>query len=121
MAHRHRIPCWLGADATSQTKELVARKKWFTPFEVLVITSYSIHYTKLYELGGFYNLPHGVCNAILLPAVCEFNMIANPKRFADIAVAMGENIKNLSDVEAAAKGIAAIRKLSSDIGRNNFV
>ena len=69
-----------------------------------------------HQLGGFYNLPHGVCNAILLPAVCEFNMIANPKRFADIAVAMGENIAGLSDVEAAAKGIAAIRKLSSDIG-----
>jgi len=69
-----------------------------------------------HQLGGFYNLPHGVCNAILLPAVCEFNMISNPKRFADIAVAMGENIKGLSDVDAAAKGIAAIRKLSADIG-----
>lgn len=69
-----------------------------------------------HQLGGFYNLPHGVCNAILLPAVCEFNMISNPKRFADIAVAMGENIAGLSDVDAAAKGIAAIRKLSGDIG-----
>ncbi|WP_303720683.1 iron-containing alcohol dehydrogenase [Malonomonas rubra] len=69
-----------------------------------------------HQLGGFYNLPHGVCNAILLPSVCEFNMISNPKRFADIAVAMGENISGLSDVEAAAKGIAAIRKLSADIG-----
>ena len=69
-----------------------------------------------HQLGGFYNLPHGVCNAILLPAVCEFNMISNPKRFADIAVAMGENVEGLSDVDAAAKGIAAIRKLSSDIG-----
>ena len=29
-----------------------------------------------HQLGGFYNLPHGVCNAILLPAVCEFNLIA---------------------------------------------
>ena len=69
-----------------------------------------------HQLGGFYNLPHGVCNAILLPAVCEFNMISNPQRFADIAVAMGENIDGLSTVEAATKGIAAIRKLSSDIG-----
>ncbi|HEX9289755.1 MAG TPA: iron-containing alcohol dehydrogenase, partial [Anaeromyxobacteraceae bacterium] len=40
-----------------------------------------------HQLGGFYNLPHGVCNAILLPAVSEFNAIACPKRFADIAVA----------------------------------
>lgn len=69
-----------------------------------------------HQLGGFYNLPHGICNAILLPAVCEFNMIANPKRFADIAVAMGENIDGLSDVDAAAVGIAAIRRLSADVG-----
>ena len=69
-----------------------------------------------HQLGGFYNLPHGVCNAILLPSVCEFNMISNPKRFADIAVAMGETITGLSTVEAAEKGIAAIRKLSRDIG-----
>jgi len=69
-----------------------------------------------HQLGGFYNLPHGICNAILLPAVCEFNMIANPKRFADIAVAMGEKIDGLSDVDAAAVGIAAIRRLSADVG-----
>lgn len=69
-----------------------------------------------HQLGGFYNLPHGVCNAILLPAVCEFNVISNPQRFADIAVAMGENIDGLNVVDAAAKGIAAIRKLSADIG-----
>ncbi|OQY23138.1 MAG: L-threonine dehydrogenase [Desulfobacteraceae bacterium 4572_35.2] len=69
-----------------------------------------------HQLGGLYNLPHGLCNAILLPSVCEFNTIANPQRFADIAVALGENVEGLSDVEAAAKGIAAIRKLSADIG-----
>jgi len=69
-----------------------------------------------HQLGGFYNLPHGVCNAILLPAVCEFNVISNPKRFADIAVAMGEDISGLAPMDAAAKGIAAIRKLSKAIG-----
>ncbi|MFZ2959920.1 MAG: iron-containing alcohol dehydrogenase [Candidatus Ozemobacteraceae bacterium] len=69
-----------------------------------------------HQLGGFYNLPHGVCNAILLPSVCEFNMIANPKRFADIAMAMGENVHGFSVMEAAAAGIAAIRKLAADVG-----
>ena len=69
-----------------------------------------------HQLGGFYNLPHGVCNAILLPVVCEFNAIANVKRFADIAVAMGENIDGLSDVEAAEVAIASIRRLSADVG-----
>jgi alcohol dehydrogenase len=69
-----------------------------------------------HQLGGFYNLPHGVCNAILLPAVCEFNAISNPKRFGDIAVALGEDITGLAPMDAAAKGIAAIRKLSKAIG-----
>lgn len=69
-----------------------------------------------HQLGGFYNLPHGVCNAILLPAVCEFNLIACPDRYADIAVALGENVEGLSTVDAAAKAIAAIRKLSKDVG-----
>lgn len=68
-----------------------------------------------HQLGGIYNLPHGVCNAVLLPHVERFNLIANPKRFADIAVAMGENIDGLSVRDAADKAIAAIEKLSADI------
>lgn len=69
-----------------------------------------------HQLGGLYNLPHGVCNAILLPHVEKFNLIASPRRFADIAVALGENINGLSDRDAADRAIAAIEKLSTDIG-----
>lgn len=69
-----------------------------------------------HQLGGFYNLPHGVCNAILLPYVCEFNLISNLNRFRDIAKAMGEIIDGLSTNEAADKGIAAIRRLSREVG-----
>jgi alcohol dehydrogenase len=69
-----------------------------------------------HQLGGFYDLPHGVCNAILLPHVERFNMIAKLERFADIAVAMGEKIDGLSPRAAAEKALDAIRTLSSDIG-----
>jgi len=69
-----------------------------------------------HQLGGFYNLPHGVCNAILLPHVSKFNIIACPERFADIAEFMGENIEGLSIRDAADKAIAAIEKLSQDVG-----
>jgi len=69
-----------------------------------------------HQLGGFYNLPHGVCNAILLPEVSTFNLIAKAEQFAQVAVAMGENIAGLSPVDAGAKGIEAIRKLSKDVG-----
>ena len=54
-----------------------------------------------HQLGGLYNLPHGVCNAILLPHVEKFNLMPNHKRFADIAAAMGENVDGLSVRDAA--------------------
>ena len=69
-----------------------------------------------HQLGGFYDLPHGVCNAILLPHVQRFNMIAKMDRFVDIAVAMGENVDGLSMRAAAEKALDAIQTLSSDIG-----
>lgn len=69
-----------------------------------------------HQLGGFYNLPHGVCNAILLPYVEEFNLIGNLNRFRDLAHAMGENIEGLSTDEAAEKAIFAIRRISRQVG-----
>lgn len=69
-----------------------------------------------HQLGGLYDMPHGVANAMLLPHVCRYNMISNPEKFADIAEFMGENTNGLSVIEAAEKGIEAIFRLSSDIG-----
>ncbi len=69
-----------------------------------------------HQLGGFYDLPHGVCNAILLPHVERFNLIAKVDRFVDIAVAMGENVEGLSRRDAAEKALQAIEKLSRDVG-----
>lgn len=69
-----------------------------------------------HQLGGLYNLPHGVCNAILLPHVERFNLIANPDRFVDIAIAMGENVEGFSVRDAAEKVLTAIEKLSTDVG-----
>ena len=69
-----------------------------------------------HQLGGFYNLPHGVCNAILLPHVSRFNLISKLDRYADIAVALGENIEGLSAREAAERALTAIQTLSKDVG-----
>ncbi|MEB1808127.1 MAG: iron-containing alcohol dehydrogenase [Bacillaceae bacterium] len=69
-----------------------------------------------HQFGGIYNLPHGVCNAILLPHVERFNLIAKPERFVDIAVALGENVSGLSIREAAEKAITAIETLTKDVG-----
>ena len=69
-----------------------------------------------HQLGGFYNLPHGVCNAVLLPEVCVFNLIACPERYAEIAVALGETTTGLSTIAAAEAAVAAIRRLARDVG-----
>ncbi|WP_353192612.1 L-threonine dehydrogenase [Pandoraea pnomenusa] len=69
-----------------------------------------------HQLGGFYDLPHGVCNAVLLPHVEEFNASVSAARLKDIAQGMGEKVEGLSDEEGAKVAIAAIRRLSKDIG-----
>ena len=67
-----------------------------------------------HQLGAVYNLPHGVCNAVILPIVLEFNAEAVPHRFIDIAEALG--LGQLSVEEAPRKVIEAVRELSADIG-----
>lgn len=69
-----------------------------------------------HQLGGLYDMPHGVANAVLLPHVARYNLISNPKKFADMAGFLGENIEGLSVMEAADKTIEALRRLSSDVG-----
>lgn len=49
-----------------------------------------------HQLGGQYDAPHGVCCALLLPYVEEYNIIACPDRFAQLAEIMGENTEGLS-------------------------
>ena len=69
-----------------------------------------------HQLGGFYDLPHGVCNAILLPHVERFNLIAKVDRFVEMAKAMGENVEGLSARDAAELALIAIKQLSIDVG-----
>ncbi|WP_415334784.1 L-threonine dehydrogenase [Clostridium perfringens] len=69
-----------------------------------------------HQLGGFYNLPHGVCNAILLPHVQEYNKATSTLRLAKIAKIMGGNIEGLTDEQGADLCIDMIKSLSQTIG-----
>lgn len=69
-----------------------------------------------HQLGGVYDLAHGLCNAILLPEVSRFNAVEKTARFADIANAMGVETSGLSTQAAAEAGIQAIEKLSAMVG-----
>lgn len=62
-----------------------------------------------HQLGGFYNLPHGVCNAILLPHVCRFNLTARTERFARIAELLGQNVEGLCKRDAAEKRLLQLK------------
>lgn len=69
-------------------------------------------------LGGMYDAPHGLCNAILLPYVMEYNLPEVVHKYARIARAMG--VEHKDDEQAAVLGIEWIRKLSEDIGLPGF-
>ena len=68
-----------------------------------------------HQLGGFYDLPHGVCNALLLPHVQEYNAQVVPALLKDVAVAMGVDVTGMSDEQGAAAAIDAIKSLSASI------
>lgn len=68
-----------------------------------------------YPLGGEFHIPHGLSNAILLPSVMKFNMPANVKRHAEVAVALGCQ-PGKDDEETAQRGVDFIYRLAQAVG-----
>lgn len=68
-----------------------------------------------HQLGGFYDLPHGVCNAVLLPHVQRFNAQVCPDKLTDVASAMGVDVSGLSPQQGAEAALVAIQTLSSKV------
>lgn len=71
-----------------------------------------------HPISAIYGVPHGVANAIIIPHVMEFNALAVPELFGDIAEDMGENLEGLTLMERAEAAVNAVKKLSKDIGIN---
>ncbi|WP_299780677.1 iron-containing alcohol dehydrogenase [uncultured Formosa sp.] len=69
-----------------------------------------------HQLGGMYDLPHGVANAILLPHVERFNIPACTHKLKKVARAMGVEVSDKNDLEGANEAIKAIEKLSKAVG-----
>lgn len=69
-----------------------------------------------HQPGATHNLPHGVCNAILLPIIENFNRPNAVARFARVAQAMGVDTHGMSDEAASMEAINAIRALSKRVG-----
>lgn len=69
-----------------------------------------------HPLGAFYNTPHGVANAVLLPYVLEFNADFTGEKYRNIARAMGvKNVDALSLADAREAAINAVKQLSKDV------
>jgi alcohol dehydrogenase class IV len=68
-----------------------------------------------YPLGGEFHIAHGVANAVLLPHVLEFNLPAAPKRYAEVAIALGVT-PGATYEETAKRGLDRVRELSHQCG-----
>ncbi|TCP90122.1 alcohol dehydrogenase class IV [Cricetibacter osteomyelitidis] len=68
-----------------------------------------------YPLGGKYHIPHGLSNAILLPDVMQFNLPACEEKFANVARAMGLDVQNCTERQAAEKMIDELYALIRDL------
>ncbi len=66
-------------------------------------------------IGAYFHAPHGVSNAALLPTVIEFSVLGNPRRYADIAEAMGEITEGFSLLDAAYLAAEAVKRLNDDL------
>jgi len=70
-----------------------------------------------HPLGAFYNVPHGVANAILLPTVMAWNADYTGEKYRDIARAMGvKGVDTLSLAQARQAAVEAVKQLCRDVG-----
>lgn len=68
-----------------------------------------------HPMGGLFNIPHGVACAMALPITMEFNVLAVPEKLGKVAIALGEDVSSLSQMEAAQRAVAAVRNLMEDL------
>ena len=65
-----------------------------------------------HPLGAYYDIPHGVANALLLPFVMEYNKEAAKAKYRTIAEAMGVDTSAMDDDQAAQAAVDAVKALA---------
>ena len=75
-----------------------------------------IVHSMAHSLGAFFDTPHGVANALLLPHVLKFNGQVCPELFRNMGKAIGLDMSNTSDEEAVNKVVEAVKSLSIKLG-----
>lgn len=74
-----------------------------------------IVHSMAHSLGAFFDTPHGVANALLLPHVLRFNGKACPQLFRNMGNAFGLDMTNLNDEETVEKVVTAVQELSKKL------
>ena len=69
-----------------------------------------------HSLGGYKDLPHGECNALLLPHVLDYNFPVAPERFLRIGAALGGDFRGLGEQESRARLIRMVIDLRAACG-----
>ncbi len=69
-----------------------------------------------HSLGGFLDLPHGECNALLLDHVVRFNITRVPERYQKIGEMMGLNLSGLTEKQRATQVTAHLTGLRQSLG-----
>ncbi|MFZ5945710.1 MAG: iron-containing alcohol dehydrogenase [Bacillota bacterium] len=67
-------------------------------------------------LEGYLNIHHGIACGVMLPHVMQWNLIANPDKYALIAELLGEEVSGFSVIDRSAKAVSSVQKLVYDIG-----
>ncbi|MBQ8131699.1 MAG: iron-containing alcohol dehydrogenase, partial [Bacilli bacterium] len=75
-----------------------------------------IVHSMAHSLGAYFDTPHGIANALLLPHVMRFNGQVCPQLFRNMANAMGIDITDTTDQEAIDRVVMAIKNLSVSLG-----
>ena len=75
-----------------------------------------IVHSMAHSLGAFFDTPHGLANAILLPHVLKFNGQVCPDLFRNMGRAIGLDMDNLTDEQAVQKIVDAVKELSRKLG-----
>ena len=134
----HAVEAYIGKSNTKQTEEdaKIATKLVFENIEKayvngkdlearenMLVASYhaGLAFTRAYvgyvhaiahNLGGMYNIPHGLANAVILPYILDYFGESAYKRLAELADIAGVSGPAQSDREKAKRFIAAIRELN---------
>ena len=67
-------------------------------------------------LGAMYHVPHGTANALMLPYVMEFNAMAAPEKFREIAIALGADVSGMNLRDAALEASKIVSQMCADCG-----